>query len=222
MNIAIIPARAGSKGLKGKNTYPLWGKPLIRYTIEAALQCEFIDKRVVTTDSRDIYDYAYGLGCEVVWRTPDLATDEVHLAPVIIHALEKVEEKNGLTYDHIVTLQPTSPLRNSEHLRQAWIKYKKSRADSLLSVVPEDHTIWQLRDGFLSLLSGRCANRQWCTPDYVANGAIFITKRDILLRERNRIGGKVAPFIMTREDSIDIHTIDDIRLAEFYLNRRNK
>lgn len=221
MIISIIPARAGSKGLKGKNLYPLKDKPLIQYTIEASLACEFIDKTVVTTDYQEVYDLAKDMGCEVIFRNPDLATDEVSLAPVIMNAVELVEARYKLIYDHIVTLQPTSPLRTTEHIRDAWIKYKKTKADSLLSVTPEDHSIWQLDNGYLSLLSGRVQNRQWCTPDYVGNGAIFITKRDTLFRYKNRIGGNVAPFIMTREDSIDIHTISDIRLAEFFIKEKN-
>ena len=219
MNLAIIPARAGSKGLKNKNIAPLCGKPLIRYTIDAAIQSKFFDKIVVSTDSEKIASLCNGV--DIIMRPKELARDDVPSAPVIKHALKTMEERDKCVYDVIFTLQPTSPLRNANHIQDAFQRFVKTRSDSLLSVKEELHSIWTKTYGDLTRITMPARNRQYITkPYYVGNGAIFITKRNILLDYDSRIGRNIEIYVMKECPSVDIHTAQDIDLAEFYLNRR--
>jgi len=218
MNLAVIPARKGSKGLRHKNTFPILGKSLISYTVDSTIETELFDKVVVTTDSELIYHkYNNRQDVSVLYRPKKLCEDDVPLAPVVIHTLEEVE-KDGNIYDIIVTLQPTSPLRSTLHIEQAMKRFKDTRADSLLSVVEELHSIWSQGDGYAEPLAySKTTNRQYIKPHYISNGAIFITKRYILLDNKDRIGGKITLYPMDKKSSLDIHNIDDIKLAEWYL-----
>ena len=216
MNLAVIPARKGSKGLRDKNIFPLAYKPLILHTIEAAIKSNVFDKILVTTDSLRVT-----LLCKkpvrVYLRPDNLCEDNIPLAPVIIEALKQVEKRNKL-YKTITTLQPTSPLRTAQHIQEAMDRFEYTKADSLLSVTEELHSIWSQGKGYAEPLVYSKTNRQYTTPHYVANGAIFITKRDILLDNKDRIGGNTTLYPMSKKASIDIHNIDDIRLAEYYIN----
>ncbi len=220
MNLAIIPARAGSKGLKDKNITLLAGKPLIMHTIEAALGCPFIDKIVVTTDSDRIAEVA-STHTQIILRPDKLGVDDVPLAPVIIHAVEKAELFYGRYFKNIFTLQPTSPLRTSLHIREAFKIFNTQRCDSLISVKEELHSIWRVDKGETIPVRKPTVNRQWLKPLYVANGAIFISTREVLT-EGDRTGNYVALYSMNRKSSIDIHTKEDMDLAEWYLKSGGK
>lgn len=218
MNLAVIPARKGSKGLTDKNITLLRGKPLIIYTIEAALECDFLDKVVVTTDSDEIADICSSY-CSIILRPDKLGVDEIPLAPVIIHAFEKAELRYDHIYKTIFTLQPTSPLRTSKHIKEAFKRYNTVRCNSLLSVTEELHSIWEIDRGVVTAINYPTINRQYMKPIYIGNGAIFITQRHILLEHKDRINGEVALYVMDKMSSIDIHTREDIELAEYYLEK---
>ena len=218
--LAVIPARKGSKSLPRKNIYPFNGKSLICWTIEAALKSKICDV-VVTTDDPEILKvitfYEYPI-C-IIERPDFLTEDNVPLAPVIAHALRQQTK----IYDSVITLQPTSPLRTDIHIIEAVARFEMSRADSLLSVIEDYHSVWERKpSGEVIAIRERLQNRQQETALYIANGAIFITKSDILLNKINRLGGKIEIYSMDRENSLDIHTEDDIKLGEFYLQRENK
>lgn len=219
MNLAVIPARKGSKGLKDKNIFPLAYKPLILHTIEATIKSGIFDRILVTTDSLRIT-----LLCKkpvrVYLRPDNLCEDNTPLAPVVIEALSQMEKGNKI-YDTITTLQPTSPLRTAQHIVEAMERFNSTKADSLLSVTEELHSIWSQGKSYAEPLVYSKTNRQYTTPHYVANGAIFITKRNILLDSKDRIGGKVTLYPMSKKASIDIHNIEDIRLAEWYMKQKN-
>lgn len=217
MNIAIIPARKGSKGLLNKNIALLKGKQLILYTLEEALKCTFIDKVVVTTDSEEVLSLARDYTPNLVWRPKELAVDNAPLAPTIIHALQRMELFYGKFFDNIITLQPTSPLRKAKHIREAFERFRKLACDSLLSVTEELHSIWASENGYAQPLVYSKINRQHSKPHYLGNGAIFITKRQILIDNKDRIGGNVGVHPMDTRSSLDIHTAEDLSLAEYYM-----
>ena len=216
MNLCVIPARAGSKGLKDKNVRLLRGKRLIVYTIEAALNCQFFDKIVVTSDSEEIRKIAKAFNVLFLERPGYLAGDDVTLAPVIAHALDNAEVEAVDTFKTVTTLQPTSPLRTASHVKEAFDKFTKERVDSLISVTEELHSVWKVDGGEVKSLYQPKVNRQQAHPIYVCNGAIFISKRSYA-HAGIRTGGKLTLYVMDKRSSIDIHTQEDLRLAEWYL-----
>lgn len=217
-NLALIPARQGSKGLKDKNIVNLAGKPLIYHTIEAAISCPFFDRIIVTTDSYKIATMC-GSMCGIMLRPTELGADNVTLAPVIVHALETAEKRYNHPFANVFTLQPTSPLRTDADIGKAFDLYKREEADSLISVTEERHSLWGIDNGKVEELYKPTVNRQWAVPYFIGNGAIFITKRSILLSEKTRVGGRVALYVMDKKSSMDIHYKEDIELAEWYLGK---
>lgn len=218
LKLAIIPARKGSKGLLHKNKKILRGKPLFIYTLDAALKSKIFDHIVVTSDDEDICKEADFRGqVDVIFRNPDLAQDNITLIPVILDALEQTEFEFKTEFETITTLQPTSPLRTHWDIIEAYKTFVDNKADSLISVCIEDHSIWKFYNGEFIPVRSITKNRQDEMPYYTGNGAIFITKRDILL-QGDRLGGKIVSYVMDKRSSLDIHTIDDLQEAERLIN----
>ena len=209
--LAVIPARGGSKSIPGKNLKMLNGKPLIWYTIEAAKTCREVNRVVVTTDSWDIYNYCE-THCEVYMRPKELGEDSTALAPVIMDVAEKYP-----SYDTLVTLQPTSPLRTRKDIKYAIYTFQQCKADSLISVTEETHSLWRIDNGTIEPIHYPKVNRQWAEQLYRGNGAIFITKRKTLMEEQDRLGGKIAIYIMGDRESVDINHIEDFQVAELFI-----
>ena len=136
--IAIIPARGGSKGLPRKNIHKLNSKPLISYTVESALACDFIDKVAVSTEDDEIAEVAKKFGASVIKRPVELAQDETPAKLVVKHAID-TEKDEGTSYKYIILLQPTSPMRNRFHITEAVSKLESLGAASLISVVVYDY-----------------------------------------------------------------------------------
>lgn len=221
--LAVIPARKGSKGLKDKNISLLNNKPLILYTLMAAIQSQLFDRIVVTTDDSRIIKLIENLNyynVTIIRRPKYLATDTVTLNPVIIHAVKWIEKYYGKV-NTIVTLQPTSPLRNCNHIFRAFIKYRMLGADSLVSVTKEEHNIYRSnKSGYDRPIVYHKVNRQQIEPYYIGNGAISICKRDLLMKHNTRIGDRLVLYKMSKRDSIDIHTEEDLELCQWYMNRK--
>ena len=224
--IAIIPARGGSKGLPGKNILPFCGKPLIAWTIEAALECKILDRVIVSTDSEEIADTARTYGAEVPGLRPvELALDTSSAIDVYIYLWKKL---TGDTYtDSIpfIILQPTSPLRKAYDINKAVKIFHEKNADSVISVSEATHPpVWAkkidrkgiLREYFET--SESLSNRQQIPAAFMPNGAIFILKKELVLKNRNYYSDKTYPYIMPIERSIDIDNIWDFRIAEFIMN----
>ena len=150
-------------------------------------------------------------------RDANLAGDDVPLSPVIIDAVKQEQTRYNVHYEDICTLQPTSPLRDYRDIQQAFLRYRSLKADSLISVTEELHSIWLSDNGLGVPLVYNKVNRQYARPHYLGNGAIFITKNHILFDDQDRIGGNIALHVMDKISSIDVHTIDDIRLVEYYM-----
>ena len=229
MNIlAIIPARGGSKGIPNKNIINVSGKPLIAYTIEPALKAlklGIIQELVVSTDSTAIADVATGLGVKVPFLRPsDLATDQSKSIDLIQHALDYFAANNQ-TFDAVLLLQPTSPLRHLQDIINAIESYKQSNNDSLISVYKEEYindlVLYHLEsDGKTSKplndLHNKGIRRQDHGHVYVRNGCIYMTSTS-LIQSGFVIGEKPLLYIMEKKQSINIDTPEDLEIIKAYL-----
>lgn len=225
--LAIIPARSGSKGIKNKNIKDLSGKPLIYYTIKEAEKSKLINKVVVSTDSKKIAQIAIKFGVDVPFLRPkSLARDTTSMFPVIKHAVSFLEGV-GEKFDIIVILQPTSPLRTSRDIDRAIHKLMKTRADSIVTVCPVEYSpYWMkvIKNGRIRpFIKSKTFFRRQDSPDvYRLNGAIYVTKRNTLVREKSILGRDTRALIMKQDDSLDIDTELDFKLAELILKNKNE
>jgi len=219
--IAIIPARSGSKGLKDKNIIDLCGKPLIAYSIEAALQTGAFDRVIVSTDSEHYADIAREYGAEVMMRGEKLSDDKATTFMVLEDILN-----NRLTesIDYFVLLQPTSPLRNSKHICEAIAKFesKYNDFDFLVSMKESEHAKVLVNpideDESLKYFDTDFSNyRRQGYKDYSPNGAIFIAKPDAYLERKHFFGHKTLAYIMSKLDSVDIDDGIDYEFAKCIL-----
>ena len=137
--LAIIPARGGSKGIKRKNLVSIEGKPLIQYTIDAAVGSKYVTRVTVNSEDAEIIEYASKQGVEVIVRPDELAQDTTPMKDVILYELQYLREKERYIPDILVLLQPTSPLRTAEHIDEAMHKLLSSDADALVSVEEKPH-----------------------------------------------------------------------------------
>ncbi|MCR6513568.1 MAG: cytidylyltransferase domain-containing protein [Clostridium sp.] len=219
--LGIIPARSGSKGIKDKNIKPLLGEPLIKYTIDAALNSNMIDDLIVSTDSKTYANISKELGAKVPFLREDyLASDEAKTSDVIIDILEKINED----YDYFILLQPTSPLRNENHIKEAIKLGVDSECDSVVSVCEVDHSpmIMNTLDEDLGLFNFiKSSNRRQDNEKfYRINGAIYISKVNHYKKTKDFYLENSKAYIMDRRDSIDIDDILDFQIAEAIMKRK--
>lgn len=220
--LAICPARGGSKGLPGKNVLPLNGTPLTTLVGIVAARVAEIDQAVVSTDDEKIAEAAIAGGLGAPFRRPaDLSGDLIGDLDVLTHALGEMEQRDGRTYDVVVMLQPTSPLRRSEQISAAIRKLVDENLDAVWSVSRIDvryHPLKQLKveDGRLHYYSAEGAGviaRQQLTPTYIRNGVVYAMTRSCLLDHRSIKGAKTGALVI--EDPVsNIDTHDDFAAAE--------
>ncbi len=212
--LAVIPARAGSKGLPGKNIADLGGKPLIGWTIAAAHGATCIDRTILSSDGEAIIAVARALGCDVPFvRSADLASDTASSLDVVLDALSRVPG-----HTHVALLQPTSPFRSAAHIDAAWAQMQTAGAESVVSVceaAEPPYWMYGLTDGLLRPLLPLpgATRRQDLPPAYVLNGAIYITSVARLLRARSFVDAGTVGYVMPRAASVDIDTMDDLEAA---------
>jgi CMP-N,N'-diacetyllegionaminic acid synthase len=225
--IAIIPARGGSKGIAHKNIHPLCGRPLIAYSIDAARRSRAIDRTVVSTDDAEIAEISRGLGAEVRIRPAALAADDTPTRAVLEHVVAELAAESCV-YDAVVTLQPTSPLRTFRHIDEAAALFAADpRADSLVSCIDVPHVFHPLsvmrrnQEGYLEpyLPVPQPHRRQDKPPAFARNGAAIYITRTSRLAEYV-FGGRLVPYPMDAENSVDVDTLDDLRVAERILRSR--
>jgi len=222
--LAMIPARGGSKGLPGKNIRPLNGKPLIAYTIEAALGSSSISKTIVDTDSMEIAKIAeyYGAGIPYL-RPAKLATDTASSRDVCLHSLEWFE-KRGISWKEFVILQPTSPFRGACHIDEAANLFYDGTVYSVISVTEYSHPIqWavQMReDGMLTNLQPMPTQRQTAEKYFHPNGAIYMFKTEAYKTKQSKNFEKTKGYVMSSEFSLDIDTPADFQYAEWLMTDR--
>lgn len=223
-NIAIIPARSGSKRLKDKNIKPIKGKPLIAYTIEAALESKVFDKVVVSTDSAIYADIAKEFGAEVPFLRYDyLSTDSTSSWDVVINMLDYYK-KNGIEFENVALLQPTSPLRTSDDILKGFHEFKIKDANAIVSVCEVDHSpLWcnTLPDdhSLKGFIAEDILNKtsQELPKYYRINGALYIFKTSELESVSNLYVKGSYAIIMDKIRSIDIDDEYDFKIAEAIL-----
>ena len=226
--LAIVPARSGSKGVPGKNIRALAGRSLLEHTAKAAQGSGVIDRMVLTTDSEEIASVGRRAGLEVPFMRPSsLALDETPMLPVVRHAVGEIS-RGGWTPEFIVLLQPTSPLRTPDHIRNAVAMLRSSGADSVVTVVElpkhlSPDYVMRIDEGVLKpfLPEGAVvARRQDARPAYSRDGTVYAFRRDTLDRFGTIYGKDCRPLIVDSEDSLSIDSQADWDTAERILSER--
>lgn len=224
--IAIIPARGGSKRLPRKNLLEFGGKPLIAWTIEAALHCPFIDEVMVTTDDAEIAAVAKEYGANVPFLRPaELASDNATSFDVTRHAVDFYRTELDKEFDFVVLLQPTSPLRSSNDIERAIELCVQKTADAIISVCEVDHSpLWMntLPEdcNMVGFLQSELKNKrsQDLATFYRLNGAIYICNVKVLLDKKTFFTEEaIYAYPMTIEHSVDIDTQIDFLTARAIL-----
>ncbi|MBQ8605322.1 MAG: acylneuraminate cytidylyltransferase family protein [Clostridia bacterium] len=225
--IAIIPARSGSKGVKNKNIRELCGKPMMAYTIEAALKSGKFERVIVSTESEEYARIAKSYGAEVIPRSEELAQDSTSTFAVIEDLfLHSIKEK----YDYFMLLQVTSPFRTYEHVIEACDMFdaRIDEMDFLMSMkrnhlpsfyvqpIEEDLTLKHFVPA--KNASGRRQDYRYYCP----NGALYIAKPDEYLEAKNFTGPRALAYIMSERDSVDVDEPLDFEIAEFLMAKRLK
>jgi N-acylneuraminate cytidylyltransferase len=217
--LVVIPARGSSKGVPGKNIKLLGDKPLIQYTIDAAREVFEDEDILVSTDSEDIRETVINLGLDVPFLRPEaLATDTAGTYDVLLHAIDFMEKK-GIKNETLILLQPTSPFRTSEHIKEAFKLYDKE-LDMVVSVKETQSNPYYVlkeenEEGFLETSkSGNFKTRQECPKVWELNGAIYIIKIKTLKEKPISQFTKVKKYIMDEISSHDIDTMLDWKIAE--------
>lgn len=223
--IAIIPARSGSKGLKDKNIIDLCGKPMMNYSIEAAIGVACFERVIVSTDSEKYGRIATADGAEVIYRGGRLADDTATTFMVIEDLFSKIR----MDFDYFVLLQPTSPLRTGKHIQEAVELFESrfSEFDFLVSMKEAEHNKHLVNpiDDDQSLKyfdTGFAGYRRQVYKDYSPNGAIFMGKPDAYLQQKHFFGNRAIGYIMNVFDSVDVDTELDYKFAELCLQERLK
>lgn len=228
--LAVIPARAGSKGVPNKNIALLEGKPLISYTILAALESTLITDIVVSTDSDDIADVARELGLEVYFMRPaHLAQDSSLTAPVVAHAKKQMEAIKNCRYQAIILLQPTSPFRTTSMIDEAINKLKTKSCTSVVSVTDVNgyhpFRMKRIENGFLVNFVDQgfedMRPRQVLPKVYIRDGAIYGIHADEFDRLGQLVTDSCVPIISANENAINIDSLLDFQLAENILKNAN-
>lgn len=219
-NIAIIPARSGSKGLKDKNIRLLKGKPLLVYTLEAACESGLFDCVHVSTDSSEYAEIARKHGADVPFlRDGIYAGDTADTWDAARFVMEEYK-KRGQNFETVALLQPTSPLRDAGDIKKAYKIFESSQADSVISVCPAEHAPRLINhlgehnslNGFFDFTTD--VRRQAMGDYYRINGAVYIQKTSLLMQKGNLYGEKSFAYVMEKSHSIDIDDAYDFCMAE--------
>ncbi len=224
---AIITARGGSKGIPGKNLIDLEGKPLIAHSIEAALKCSLVSRCFVTTDDPQIAKVSREFGADTIARPAHLAGDQSRSEDAVLHAIRVISEQ-GITPAIVVLLQPTSPLRTSEHITECLQLFLGTEASSVVSVTTSVHHPMKsllLEGKHLKPLFGpeKLGTPRSELPLTVRqNGAIYVVNREIFERTRSFFAQPTLAYLMDEPSSVDVDTLFDLELCSFILGKKNQ
>lgn len=220
MNVAIIPARGGSKGIARKNLLDLRGKPLVAWSIGHALNARRVDAVYVSTEDDEIADVSHQWGAQVIRRPDELATDDSPSEATIVHALDTIESQ-GAKVNLTVFLQATSPVRRRNDIDEAIELLEACGADSAFSASSvEDHFMWEVGpDGPRSVNYDyrNRKRRQEITPRYLENGSIYVFRPELIRKENNRLGGKIVIYEMPSWTSHQIDRPGDLGICDYFL-----
>jgi len=228
--VAVIPARGGSKGVPRKNIRLLGGKPLIAHSIEVALAVRHLFHTVmVSTEDAEIAEVARRYGAEVPFLRPAaLAGDKTPMRPVLQHVVQSIEERDGIRLDWLMLLQPTAPFRLPEDIEAALNLGLQGGCDSVISVVQvfATHPILMKRIEGGQLLPFCVEEKEgtrrqdYQPPAYMRNGAIYLTRREVLMEQNSIWGSTIRPYIMPEERSVSIDNELDFKLCELLIQER--
>jgi CMP-N,N'-diacetyllegionaminic acid synthase len=215
-NIAIIPARGGSKGVPRKNIRTLAGKPLIAHSIEQALNAQNIDSVYVSTDDKEIAEISERYGANVIFRPDSISGDIASSEDAVIHAIEVVE--HDLCVNDVFFLQCTSPIRAEFDLDNAYKQMKANKADSLLTVTESHSFLWRFNSDSsaepINYDYKKRARRQDLEPQYKENGSFYINSASNIVSYKNRLSGVIDMYVMAEETAYEIDTETDFRVIE--------
>lgn len=218
--LAVITARGGSKGIPRKNIQIVGGQPLIAWTITAAKRSRHLDRTILSSDDAEIISVARQSGCDVPFTRPaELARDETPGVDPVLHALSAIAE----SYDYVVLLQPTSPLRTAQDIDECIVRCLALKAPSCVSVSePDKSPYWMYTldaDGRMRpLITANAASRRQDLPMvYAVNGAVYVADCKWLEHMRTFVTNETVAYLMPRERSLDIDTDLDLRYCELLL-----
>jgi CMP-N,N'-diacetyllegionaminic acid synthase len=227
--LAVVPARGGSKGITQKNIRPLGGRPLLQFTVEAAAGARRLSDWIVSTDDKVVAGVARSLGAPVPFLRPrDLASDDARALPVMQHAVLFMEDWRGRAYDAVMMLQPTTPFRTSADVDAAVELLAATSADSVISVVPVGgyhpaRMKYLDGDRLIDPPFGEASEnqpRQELRPMVIRNGAIYLTRRDVLVEQGSFKGADSRAYVMAPQASVNIDTEDDLAYAQWLYDRQ--
>jgi len=218
--LAVIPARGNSQRIKNKNLIKLNKKPLIYWTIKSALKSKYISDICVTSDSEKILNYCKNFDVKTILRPKKLSGNIIMPDEAVKHAYIKLKIK----YDFIVMLQPTSPLRTFQDIDRAIEIIIKNKSKSLFSSSIESRFIWKkTKNNYCPInYNYKKRPRHQDITFYFENGAIYISRSSLYIKNTNRLGGKISNYVMPIERSVDIDDIKDLKQAEKIMKSQNK
>ena len=222
--IAIIPAKKNSKRLVNKNIKLLNKKPLIAYSIEAALKSKLVTRVIVSTDSYKILKIAKKYGAEVPFLRPKkLCTSTSSLKDVCKHAVRFIEKKENIKINEVIALQPTSPLRISKDIDRSIRLFKKKQANFLTTTTKTKPIEWNcyIRENksICRVIKKKIVNSQQSKKTFILNGAIYIYSKGTL-ESKNFFNKRSYTYTMPTTRSVDIDELTDFKYAEFILRNR--
>ncbi len=226
--LTIIPARGGSKRIPNKNIRDFLGKPLIARTILQALDCDFIGRVMVDTDSPEIASIASKFGAKTPWLRPKkLATDKAKIVDSVIYALNRLKKEENYQPDYVMILPPTSPLREKKDIADCWQAMQKTKAGTVLTVCTTHPRLYYLdKKQNIILANGKenqSPNIQDWRPAYKLNGCfVYIVKTSDLLKEKSIITKNTKAVICPAWRSVDLDTFEDWALAEHLYENKEK
>ena len=235
--VGIIPARGGSVGVPLKNIRHLNGKPLIAYTIEAAIASKCLDRVIVSTDHDEIRKISLEYGAEVPFVRPKDISEDVETELVLQHAVNYLEEVEKIDIDAIVLLQPTSPFRKVQTIKSCVKLFKDTKdADSIVSInnVEGHRPEWMFsinKNGKIDPYATpflhndkpviKLAARQSFPVLFRHNGSVYVSSRDLLMKDELVIGPNAYAVLTEEIEAVDIDTQEDLLVSEALMKNTN-
>ena len=223
-NLAIIPARGGSKGIKKKNLSKLNNKSLIEITALEIQKTKLFEKIILSSESQEILDHGLSLGVEIIKRPKQISKDNSRSEEAVIHVLKRISGKFNIK--NVGLFQPTSPFRDHINIVKAFKKFKRGNFDSLISVTRIDSKymklIYETDNSILSINDDLpFLPRQKLPNAYLPNGAIYIAKADHFLKQKSFFSKKMSLYEMDKKSSLDIDTKEDLIKANNLVKKQN-
>lgn len=229
--LGVIPARGGSKRVPRKNLRLLGGKPLLSYTIQAALNCPLIARTIVSTDDQEIHDVARATGADVPFLRPAaLASDDATTVDVVLHALEQVAQLDGTRYDVVCVLEPTSPFRTAQDVTVALTLMLEREADSVMGLMQADFVnpgrLRVIRAGRVERLfpdfSEPGTPQQRMEPCFQPGGGLYAAQCALVVAEHTLYGHSQVGYVLPNDRGFDLDTLDDFVYAEWLYARQTE